>query len=126
MANDYTSIYNIKDFILKDNTVESGIWYKYQVQKKNDQGKRSIPLENDKPKMIILDDAFISDKDNLLCLKYNTNISNINFNTAEGKTNTIGSKYPYIRTNGSMDYKSFPISGTIAYSSNNILSNHNL
>ena len=115
-----------KDFVLKDNTVESGIWYKYQVQKKNDQGKRSIPLENDKPKMIILDDAFISDKDNLLCLKYNTNISNINFNTAEGKTNTIGSKYPYIRTNGSMDYKSFPISGTIAYSSNNILSNHNL
>jgi len=37
----------------------------------------------------------------------------LNYNISESKTDTIGSKYPYIRRNGNMYYRSFPCSGTI-------------
>jgi hypothetical protein len=34
-------------------------------------------------------------------------------NTLSSKTDTIGSKYPFVRKNGDVYYRSFPISGTI-------------
>jgi len=48
-----------------------------------------------------------------LKLKYDFQISSYKTNISESKTDTIGSKYPYIRRNGNMYYRSFPITGTI-------------
>ena len=48
-----------------------------------------------------------------LKLKYDFQISSYKTNISESKTDTIGSQYPYIRRNGNMYYRSFPITGTI-------------
>jgi len=55
-----------------------------------------------------LDDAF------QLKIRFNMAISNSVINVGEAKTDTIGSKYPFIRRNGNMYYHSFPISFLIA------------
>ena len=47
-------------------------------------------------------------------MKYNTNISSVKRNIAESKVDTIGSKYPFIKRNGYVGYREFPISGLIS------------
>ena len=49
-----------------------------------------------------------------LKLKFDFQISNYKTNISESKTDTIGSKYPFIRRNGNMGYRSFSCSGTIS------------
>lgn len=48
-----------------------------------------------------------------LKLKYDFQISSYQTNISENKTDTIGSKYPFIRRNGNMYYRSFQCSGII-------------
>jgi len=51
-----------------------------------------------------------------LKLKYDFDISSYKTNISESKTDTIGSRYPFIRRNGNMYYRSFPITGIISAS----------
>ena len=53
-----------------------------------------------------------------LKLKFDFQISSYKTNISESKTDTIGSKYPFIRRNGNMYYRSFPITGTITIEDN--------
>jgi len=55
-----------------------------------------------------------------LKLKYDFQISSYKTNISENKTDTIGSQYPFIRRNGNMYYRSFPIAGTITAYMDNI------
>ena len=72
------------------------------------------------------DDAFLTESNNedgkvvQLKIRYDMNISNTVVNVGEAKTDTIGSKYPYVRRNGNMYYHSFPFSFLITtYMDNN-------
>lgn len=96
-----------------DYTVESGVWYKYCVQKRNSRGDRGSIINIRYPVMIVLDDMFLTRDGMQIKLKYNPSISSFKKTLLESKTETLGSKYPIIRRNGNVGYRQFPISGLI-------------
>ena len=116
----------------KDYTVQSGVWYKYLIQRRSLRGLRgdSIYLSTYQPytTKVILDgslgdqnvmvmtqfeDMFLTGGNEQLKIRFNPNISNFKVNVADTKSDTLGSKYPFFKRNGAMEYKSFSISGTI-------------
>lgn len=107
------------DVEFDDFTIESGVFYQYSAQLRDNRGLRSRSIVTQK-KMGEFEDAFLTERGGSLDdafqlkIKYNMNISNSAVNVGEAKTDTIGSKYPYIRRNGNMYYHSFPISFLIA------------
>lgn len=117
-----------------DFTVESGIFYKYLIQKIDLRGRRGTPTyatyetsdhyETQLPGIMgEWNHAFLlqagDGKGNLtsskqLKLKFDFQISNYKYNVLESKTDTLGSKYPFIKRNGDVYYRSFGCSGTIS------------
>jgi hypothetical protein len=65
--------------------------------------------------MIEFDDIFLNANNSQICIRYNPQISSFQHTISENKVDTIGSKYPFIKRNGNMNYKQFPISGLITY-----------
>ena len=115
-----------------DCTIESGIWYKYMIQKADSEGIRLSSLnlteeraiKNDNgaiikkvydQTMMIFDDMFLIANGKQLKIKYNPSVSSMKYTTVDSKTDTIGSKYPFIKRNGSVEYRTFPISGLITF-----------
>ena len=110
-----------------DFTVESGIAYKYIIQKRDSRGRRGNPLPDQTGENKSIgtigewNHAFLLESSGessiaqvkQLKLKYDFQVSSYKTNISESKTDTIGSKYPFIRRNGNMYYRSFPITGTI-------------
>lgn len=103
------------DLIWKDFTIESGVWYKYSVVKRNKQNFRSVPIEIEKPIMGIFEDIFLTTSTHQLKIRFDPQINNYSRVVSESLTETIGSKYPFIRRNGKVNYRTFAISGTISY-----------
>lgn len=101
------------DYIWYDYTIESGIWYKYCAQQRNSKGDRGAIINIRYPIMIELEDMFLTREGMQFKVKFNPNISSFKTTYIESKTDTIGSKYPFIRRNGRVQYKQFPISGLI-------------
>jgi len=114
------------NFTYYDFTVESGTFYRYLVQKVDARGRRGTPIydssKSDGTGVIgEWEHAFLLETTGngevtgtkQLKLKYDFQISSYKTNISESKTDTIGSKYPFIRRNGNMYYRSFPITGTI-------------
>lgn len=102
-----------------DFTIESGTLYQYEL---------SCKLKiNDDPEMwrtysikesyilSVFDYSFLTGEGTQLCVKFNPNISSYKHNVSDNIVTTIGSKYPYITRNGNMNYRTFALSGIIAY-----------
>lgn len=102
------------DFIWYDYTIKSGVWYKYCAQKRGGEGSRGIVTFLEEPQMIILDDMFLTANQKQLNIRFNPQISSFKKTVLESKTDTIGSKYPFIKRNGYVGYREFPISGLIS------------
>ena len=113
-------------FVYYDFTAQSGIFYKYLVQKRDARGRRGTPCYDQTQGREVgtmgqWEHAFLLEttgngnaaKAKQLKLKYDFQISSYKTNISETKTDTIGSKYPFIRRNGNMYYRSFPCTGTI-------------
>ena len=115
-----------------DQTIESGVWYKYAIQKADSSGIRlgSLNLTEERTvksnngeiikktydqTMMIFDNMFLVAEGKQLKIKYNPSVSSMKYTTLDSKTDTIGSKYPFIRRNGSVEYRTFPISGLITF-----------
>lgn len=98
-----------------DKTVESGIWYKYSLQQRNLQGFRSNFIEYQTPIMCVFEDIFLVTAQNQLKIRFNPQVNNYSHVVAESLTQTIGSKYPFIRRNGNVNYRTFSLSGTITH-----------
>lgn len=96
-----------------DRTVQSGVWYKYCVQKRDTRGRRSISIETRNPTMVVFQDMFLLADGKQLNIRFDPKVDSYSHNIIEGKIDTIGSKYPFIRRNNNIDYKTFSISGTI-------------
>lgn len=113
------AIISVKDSVLNytfyDYTVQSGKWYRYGVQTKNNEGQRGLLTLYDKSLMVDFEDIFLNGEGKQLCIRYNPQISSFQKTIFENKVDTIGGKYPYIKRNGSSEYKQFPISGLITY-----------
>lgn len=102
------------DITWTDITVESGIWYNYCTQVVLPDGTRGKITKTKSPIMVVLDDIFLSRGDKQLKVRFNPQLSSIKRNINEVRIDTIGSKYPFIRRNGDMDYITFPIGGLIS------------
>lgn len=141
-------------FDWKDNTVESGVWYKYGLQyispntggirtnnkvllcrdfaeKENsvlghkdgeqwdrESGQINPPAEEslEKPDkiMLIFEDVFLTGSGGQqLKITYDNSLDSLKYTQYISKTDTIGSKYPFIRQNSATCYRTFPIGGLV-------------
>lgn len=98
-----------------DSTVQSGVWYRYCAQKRNSRGDRGIIIEIRHPVMVVLDDMFLTRHNCQLKLKFDPQVNSFRHTISESRTETLGGKYPFIRRNGNMNYRQFPISGLITH-----------
>ena len=97
-----------------DFTIESGVWYRYGVQTRDVRGHRGALTVVTDIVMGEFEDAFLLEPGGRqLKLRYDFNISTANITVAETKTDTIGSKYPFVRRNGNMYYRTFQCTGLI-------------
>ena len=98
----------------RDFTVEQGETYKYCIRQFNSSGMYSDRIYSNEV-YADFEDAFLFDGERQLKIKYNPKVSSFKNDILESKTDTIGSKYPFIFRNGHVNYKEFPISGLISY-----------
>ena len=104
------------DYIWIDYTIKSGIYYKYIAQKRSSVGNRGVAIHaKNEPFMILFDDMYLTGGNGQLNIRFDPSVTSFKINVSESKTDTIGSKYPYITQNGAIKYKQFPIGGTITH-----------
>lgn len=101
-------------YTYQDITIESGIWYKYGMQIVDSNGKYSNFIYMDEPIMIVLDTVYLCSHYTQLNIKLDAKIDSFKQKVSESVTETIGSKFPFVRRNGSINYKQFTLSGTIS------------
>ena len=109
----YNGETNIKE-TFNDMTIESGVWYKYYIQKRS-KGVAASTKYIKTPLMIIFDDMFLTTKDRQLKIKFNPTVSSFKRTIQESRTDTLGSQFPLIRRNGHANYAQFPIGGLISF-----------
>lgn len=116
MMSDFPSEFHFFDY-----TVEQGIQYKYALQQYNihDIYSRKV-YQTDaegQPTTVMADfeDMFLSDGIRQLKVRFNPKVASFKNSIPEQKIETIGSKYPFIFRNGSVNYKEFPIAGLISF-----------
>lgn len=97
-----------------DMTIESGVWYKYYLQK-HSNGVAASTKYIRTPIMVIFDDMFLTTKDRQLKIKFNPTVSSFKRTIQESRTDTLGSQFPFIRRNGYANYAQFPIGGLISF-----------
>ena len=102
------------DITWYDNTVESGVWYKYCIQKRSVSGYRGIAVMSQEPVMALFEDTFLIGEGRQLNIKFNPQINTFSYVKAENSVQTIGSKYPFIKRNANVHYRQFAISGLIS------------
>lgn len=122
-------------FTYYDFTAQSGLAYRYLIQRRDARGRRGTPLYTQSYVIAQWEHALLLQSNGTginvdtvkqLKLKFDFQISSYKTNIAENKTDTIGSKYPFIRRNGNMYYRSFPCTGLItAFSDNTDLFTNN-
>lgn len=99
-----------------DSSVESGILYKYSVRATNNTGSKiSAETVLTNPVGVVLNHAFLKEGNRQLKIKFNPQVSSMKTTYMESKTDTLGSQFPYIKRNGAVKYRTFPISGLISY-----------
>ena len=104
------------DYTWYDYTIKSGVYYKYIAQRRSSIGNRGIAIHAEgEPFMILFDDMYLTGGDGQLNIRFDPSVSSFKRTVSESRTDTIGSKYPYIKRNGYVEYKQFPIGGTITH-----------
>ena len=104
--------------IIIDNTIESQVFYQYklQVTKINQDEDVISPSFGATQKIArTFDHTYLLGDKRQLKLKFNTNISNFNYQVVESKIDPLGSKYPIVTRNGATYYRTFPINGLISF-----------
>jgi hypothetical protein len=103
--------------IIYDYTIESGVWYKYAilpiVDNTGDRGTANIMTN---PVIRIFNYSFLLGEDGQqLKLEFDNVMGNYATRIVEGKTETIGSKYPFIGRGSNIQYQTFPVTGLITF-----------
>jgi hypothetical protein len=98
----------------KDYTVEQGKTYIYSIQQYNNSGVYSGRILSNEI-YVNFEDMFLLDGKRQLKIRFNPKVSSMKNNVLETKTNTIGSRYPFITRNGHVNHKEFALSGLVSY-----------
>lgn len=102
--------------IFYDNTIESGVWYKYGVQIIQSNGDRGILNVFNTPLLREFNYSYlIGEGGRTLKLQYDNTMNSYTYNYLESKTDTIGGQYPYITRNGNVKYRTIPVNGLISF-----------
>lgn len=103
------------DYVWYDYAIESGVWYKYCIQKVNNIGGRGTIVSIKEPVMLLLEDMFLVGDNRQLKIKFNPQVGSMSQTVLESSVQAIGSKYPFIKRNADVNYKQFTISGLISH-----------
>ena len=103
--------------IFTDFSAVSGLIYNYKIVQYNSYGIQSIPIGGIQQYSVTFEGNFLGDGKRQLNVNFNPQMSSFKTNILQSKTETIGSKYPWINRNGVVNYKEFPLSGLISYHS---------
>ena len=103
------------DYTWNDYTVENGVWYLYSAEQRNKEGFKSSSIQILDPVMIVSEDILLTTKQAQLKIRFNPQVTNFSHTVSQSLTQTIGSKYPFIRRNGNVNYRTFSLSGTITH-----------
>lgn len=95
-----------------DNTIESGVWYKYRIQEQTYDNTGKI-FQYKQPIMCVFEDMFLTCGDKQLKIKFNPTLTDYKYNLLESQQTTLGSKFPFIKRNGNTFYRTFNIGGLI-------------
>ena len=106
---------SILNYTWYDYTVENGTWYLYRAEQRNKQGFRSTSIQIPKAVMVVSEDIFLTTAQNQLKIRFDPEVANFSHVVSQSLTETIGSKYPFIRRNGNVNYRTFSLSGTITH-----------
>ena len=102
------------DFTWYDYTIESGVFYLYGIQGVDTNGARTPMTMFKKPVMCIFEHIFLTGNDKQLKIEFNPSLTSFKHTLSEARVDTIGSKYPFIKRNGYVDYVQFPLGGLIS------------
>lgn len=116
-----------------DRTIQSDQWYKYAAifREKFTFNKRIYDadtmyykpitriLETDivyekYPVGVFLDDSFLIGNYKQLKVKFDPQVNSFKWKVTESSVETLGNKYPFFNRNAVVNYRTFPISGTIS------------
>lgn len=111
-----------KVLLWEDYSIQQGVEYLYALQMYNKKNLYSTKMYNVNdqyeqiPQKIMADfeDAFLTDGERQLKIRFNPKISSFKNTILESKVDTIGGQYPFIFRNGKIKYKEFAISGLIS------------
>lgn len=100
---------NLDSATLSQLKIIFGKMFLYQYKQTN------LPHYKDTQYVILdADSSYIMNKDNVLKLGFDTNISSITKTRKDTITETLNSKYPFIYRSGKVEYDSYNIEGTIS------------
>jgi hypothetical protein len=114
----------------RDCTIQSEIKYKYRIARLSSGVKYATPILNTTIKewsrspfgwqtktsdiiSVSFESIILSDRDCLLNLKYNLNVTGFKYVNQESITNTLGGRFPLVRRNGDTNYLQFSLSGLL-------------
>ena len=102
--------------IIYDYTIESGVYYKYGIQKIDRDGYRSVLKPISAAVMREFEYSFLlGEGGKQLKLKFDNTMTNYKIQQIESKLEPIGSKYPIITRNAAVEYRIIPINGLISF-----------
>ena len=108
LSADITTQISFDDF-----TIESGTLYKYEITYTDTLNNSYRIVEG--PLLSIFDHAFLTGEGTQLCVKFNPQVSGYKTNLGDSMLTPIGAQFPKFNRNGNMNYRSFSLSGSIAY-----------
>lgn len=103
--------------IIYDNTIESGVWYKYGVQTSiYVDGARTVLNEIKNPILREFEYNFlIGENGKQLKLPFNSEMNSYAYTLMEGKNDPISGQFPIITRNAKLKYRTFPLSALISF-----------
>lgn len=116
----FASYSDVKAWSFRDFTVEQGVAYKYRYKIYN--SNNVVARQSTAQDVVVADfeDMFLLGADGLqVKIRFNPKVSSFKDTILEQKTDTIGSRFPFIFRNGVVSYKQFPIAGLISYRADN-------
>lgn len=104
---------NVISLEWKDYTVQPGTWYKYYIIRYAPTGERAGAIYQEEPIMVLPEDILLQSNGQQLRIRFDASVDSFSRHISQSLVETIGSKYPYIRRNGNVGYRSFSLSGLI-------------
>ena len=102
--------------LIYDYTITSGVWYKYGIQSINTKGERGVLNIINNPIQRLFNYSYLLGKGGQqLKLQFNNTINNYKYQLYDSKVDTIGSQYPFISRNATVNYRVFSISALISF-----------